>query len=316
MAALILRITGRGTRTPEFRRFEGGCVRVGRGLDNELILPDPYLGAEQFRILREDGALWLELRDRTNPLRVNGRPCGSGRCALSPGDEITVGHTTLTVLLADTPVAPARALSESAWMQPARWQAPAALLLLLATTLCSALLDFLDSVETIEWVDVLAGGLYVAAIPLVWASAWAALGRLTRHQAHFWAQLALASVFVLLAMCETLAVAYLAYATGVETLLELADWAFTALLLFVLLWGSLRLATGLARPWLAALPAAVLPLALLAVFEHAGSEAFSPQPQADTLLLAPFAKLRDGMSLEAYDAALGELFEDLAAEPL
>ncbi len=312
MAALILRIAARQGRAAEYRRFESGEVSVGRGFSNGLIVPDPYLGARQFRILHEDGSLWLEVLDRSNPLRVNGRLRSETRVPLAAGDEIAIGRSRFTVLREDTPVAPVRRLADSRWERLGAWRPLLALLLLLAAGLCSAWLDFLLSFTPPVWQDLLFSVLFMGAVAVGWTAVWSVLARLIRHESQFWALLALSSALLVFVLLAASLINYAAYATAMDLAVALADWSLAALLLFVLIWGSLRLATRIPLPALAALLATLGPLGLLYALDRAEQDEFSAQPEPETLLLAPFAKRQQGFSFDDYDRELSTLFEELS----
>jgi hypothetical protein len=308
VAALILRVAPRHGRGLEYHRFDGGEIRIGRALDNDLILPDPFVGAEQFRIRREPEALVLEVLDRTNPLSVNGRRREEARIELSSGDELEIGHSAIAVLRADTPVAATRVMSTTLWARLGRLRPLIALAGIALTALASIAIDFFDSFEDPDWEGMIWGALFMCSIVLGWATLWAMLGRLLRHQAQFWAQLAAASLIVVLTMLVSIGAEYASYASGLDEITNAADWALNALLLVLLIDVSLRLATTLHRPLLPAFLVVALPVALLAAFEYAGEEEFAPQPEVDTLLLAPFAKLRPGMQFDDYEEKLAAVF--------
>lgn len=312
MAALILRIAARQGRAAEYRRFESGEVSVGRGFTNELIVPDPYLGARQFRILREDGGLWLEVLDRSNPLRVNGRVRVETRLPLAAGDEIDVGRSRFTVLREDTPVVPARRLADSRWERLGGWRPAVALLLLAATGVCAAWMDYLDSFSTPVWQDLLFSGLFMGALAIGWSAFWSVLARLVRHESQFWALLALSTALTLLTLFSAVSINYASYATGMDMAIAVADWILAGLLLFLLIRGSLQLATRIPLPSLAALLATIGPLGLLYALDQAGQDEFSAQPEPETLLMAPFAKRQPGLAFDDYDRELSALFEELS----
>lgn len=312
MAALILRIAARQGRAAEYRRFESGAVSVGRGFTNELIVADPYLGARQLCIHSEDGGLWLEVLDRSNPLRVNGRVRAETRLPLAAGDEIAVGRSRFTVLREDTPVAPARRLADSRWERLGAWRPALALLLLAVAGLCSAGLDYLASFSEPVWQDLLFSSLFLCGLSVGWTALWSILARLIRHEAQFWELLALSAALTLLTLFAAVLINYASYATGMALAIAVADWVLAALLLFLLLWGSLRLATRVPLPAVAALLATLGPLGLLYALDEAGQEEFSAQPEPETLLLAPFAKRQQGFVFDDYDRELSTLFEELS----
>ena len=69
-------------------------TRVGRGMDNEIQLLDPLASTLHARIFSDDDAWVIEDNGSTNGTFVNGKR--SARAVLRDGDEIAVGHVTLT----------------------------------------------------------------------------------------------------------------------------------------------------------------------------------------------------------------------------
>jgi len=88
-----------GPDTGRRHSFRSDRILVGRpGLrNNDITLDDQTVSRKQALILRDDkiGGYKIRNEGRTNPLKVNGRPCDA--VALRDGDLLTVGLTTLQV---------------------------------------------------------------------------------------------------------------------------------------------------------------------------------------------------------------------------
>lgn len=88
-----------GPDTGKRHTFRSDRILVGRpGLRrNDISLDDQTVSRKQAVILRDDriGGYKIRNEGRTNPLKVNGRPCDA--VALRDGDLLTVGLTTLQV---------------------------------------------------------------------------------------------------------------------------------------------------------------------------------------------------------------------------
>lgn len=75
--------------------FRGGVVRVGRGTDNEIVLPDDRVSRQHGQLTARQGTLvWTDLGS-SNGSSVNGAP--AREIALSVGDVVRVGNSTLTI---------------------------------------------------------------------------------------------------------------------------------------------------------------------------------------------------------------------------
>lgn len=308
MDALVLRVAPRHGRGAEFHRFAGEAVSVGRGFANDLIVADPWFGASQFRLRRVEGRILLDVLDATNPLLLNGRRCGGTGIALEPGAVLALGQTVVQVMLESTPVPPARTDSWAWWARLGRWRAVLAALLLALTAAAALYLDYLDTFEAPDWGELASGSLLLVLVITGWAGLWAVAGRVLRNQPQFSSQLFVSALVTLLTMVLTLAAGYVAYAIGFDRAVHALDWLLGALLSFALVYANLRLATSLRRPALGAASMVGLLVFLAYGFEWLGEEEFSPQPQTETLLRPPFAKLRAGLPPDAYAERLDELF--------
>ena len=314
MGALILRVSARHGRGVEFHRIAPEGMTVGRGLGNTLILPDPYLGAEQFRLTPAEDALWLERRDRTNPLRVNGVARAEERVALRPGDRIETGRSVFTVLDAEAAVPPALSLDASPWERLGVWRAPIALALVLLAAVLVAGLDHLRSTGAPQWDELALSGFTVAGLSMAWAAFWSALAAMLRQHADFWAHLALAAAAGMVWFGGAEASTYVAYAADAAAFISTVSWWLGGVLMFLLLWSALELATPLPNAFLAACAATFAAHTLMALQDVAERDDFVAQPQPVTVLRAPFAKLRPGLDYEAFDAGVGALFAGLPEE--
>ncbi len=313
MGALMLRLSARHGRGVEFHRIAPEGLSVGRGLGNALIVSDPYLGAEQFRLQPDDGTLWLEVLDCTNPLRVNGMVRAQERVALRAGDRIEIGRSVFTVLDAAAPLPPALSLAASPWERLGLWRAPIALMLLLLAGVVVGGIDFLKSTGAPQWDELALAGLTICSMALGWAAFWSALAGLLGLHADFWVHLALAAITGLLWFGGMEALTYVAYALAAdaEGFLAAAGWLMGAALMYLLLSSALSLSTPLRHPVLAALAATAGAYALMGLQDVAERDDFVAQPQPYTVLRAPFARLRPALDYPAFEAEVGELFAGL-----
>lgn len=317
MEALVLCVTTRAARGVEFHKFGGTEIAIGRGLRNDLIVADPYFGAEQFRIRRGEDGMTLVLLDRTNVPRLNGErvPAG-GELPLREGDRLALGGTLITVLTEDSAVAPARVLGDSLWSRIERWRPGIALLVLLLAGAASALLQYLEVVRDIEWPQFAAGPVMLVVMLLVWSFAWALAGRLLRNQTHFFAHLACAAGITLASMLASELLGVAAWASGLTQLLGPVDGVISAGFGCLLLGLNLRFATNLHRP-LAAATLFVLALGGLSWgLQWQSQEEFEPSPAEPAGLLPPFAKLRGDLPVAEHERLLRELFGEVREDVL
>jgi hypothetical protein len=75
--------------------FDGSSLTIGRGPDNDLVLPDGRVSRHHARVTGRRGTLVYTDLGSTNGSRVNGAPVGE--LVLGAGDRIELGDTVLVV---------------------------------------------------------------------------------------------------------------------------------------------------------------------------------------------------------------------------
>ncbi len=76
------------------RRFEADEVRIGRHAENELTLESSNVSKRHARLVRREGALWLEDLGSTNGTRLEGQAL-RGAARVAPGAAIEIGEFKL-----------------------------------------------------------------------------------------------------------------------------------------------------------------------------------------------------------------------------
>lgn len=160
-------------------------LRVGRALDNDLVLDDAHTAAHHFSVDANEDGVFVAVGDSVNGLQVGGQRLASGerwQAAAEPM-QLLAGRTQLRLRLsehalpAEVPVAATRALIHGA----------GSLALLLG--LAAAVFGF----ETYLSVD--PDGFTLALVMLAirglglalgWCGFWAVLSKIFNHRGHFW----------------------------------------------------------------------------------------------------------------------------------
>ena len=107
MAALILEIGGR--HGPQYHRIDKAVVRVGRALDNDIILADPAISPYHFVIRREqDGNYSLQSLADENGIRHNSKRVTESLPLTELPLAFEAGRTRARILDPSDPVAPTR----------------------------------------------------------------------------------------------------------------------------------------------------------------------------------------------------------------
>jgi hypothetical protein len=174
------------------QRLDADALTLGRAWDNDIVLDDAHVAAHHLRIVRDADGRWIaEDLGSVNGLRVEGERRSQARIELAPGTIVRVGHTQLRLHRGSDAVPPELPLgrNRSPW--------PAALVCS-AFVLALAVLElWLGETAEPKLVRYVTGVLALAAVALLWTSAWAAISRLFAGHARYGVHLLIASAGLL-----------------------------------------------------------------------------------------------------------------------
>lgn len=226
-------------------------VTVGRALDCDLVLDDPFVAARHLRIDRvgtdagEGGGgartVQVEVLETRNGARLQRKLHQRGERFDWPGDApIDLGHTHITLRLADAPIAEEQTLPSFPW----RTVGTTAVLVALvgAGAMGTA---WLESRDTAQYLKSLPGVLLTLLLALgAWAGLWAAASKVFSGRLQFWRHVRIACTLYLASEALRLAANLAAFAFSLEVLSQ-----FASVLMALVLAGALyaHLATVLPR---------------------------------------------------------------------
>ncbi|ARN23507.1 FHA domain-containing protein [Piscinibacter gummiphilus] len=159
-------------------------LRVGRSLDNDLVLDDPHVAGHHFQVNANDDGVYLTVGDTVNGVGIGSQRLAAGerwQAAAAPS-SIVVGRSHLRLRLAEHPLPAevplrhtrvlAQRVTSIAWLVLVNL-----LLLVFATYLAS---DPEPLPRTLAR-DVMSG----VALLFAWCGAWTLLSKLFTRQGHF-----------------------------------------------------------------------------------------------------------------------------------
>jgi len=161
-------------------------LRIGRALDNQVVLSDPHVAATHLSIERGAHALEFVVGAARNGVQVGKKRLRPGEASLLPIDaepfELTVGRARLRLRLPDQPLAAELPLALAApLLHRLRPIVIGALVLLLALVFNTYLDTDPDGFGRAVGSTLLAATVGAA----IWCSAWALLSKTFTRQAHF-----------------------------------------------------------------------------------------------------------------------------------
>lgn len=193
----VLEVLDRDGNVRQSVKVTAWPLRVGRALDNDLVLDDPYTAAQHLRIARDaNGELALTVGETVNGAQVDGRHLAAGEGTVLAGGPVPlqIGRTQLRLRFAGHPLAPEQVLGVSRVLTPGL---PALVLLALATLGVLGFNTWLDSEPDLLVKSLASSAISVLAIGFGWAGVWTLLSKLFTHQAHFGWHLRVAMLAVL-----------------------------------------------------------------------------------------------------------------------
>ena len=185
-AHALLEVLDRDGQTRQTFVVQRWPLRIGRALDNDVVLADPHIAPQHLSIAPTEQGLTLSVGETRNGVLLGRlRLRGGTSVPLAIGGEpieLGVGRTPLRLRLPGHALAPELALAPAGSL--ARRAAPLvfAALLLIAGALFGTYLDTDPEGFTRAAGNALLGGLVGAA---VWCTAWALLSKTFTRQAHF-----------------------------------------------------------------------------------------------------------------------------------
>lgn len=179
--SVLARVPVQTTGLPE----SGASVRIGRALDNDLVLDDPYCAAHHARLeIGTDGTARLVDLGTSNGI-ITSRNKRAAVHEIKSDDSYRLGHALIRVRSSDWPVAAERVLSRrAAW--------PLALLGLLLVLAYGVWQLWLNDVQE-KSPPYLYGLSALAAGLCLWSAMYALYGRLVTGTDRFFSHLAIAS---------------------------------------------------------------------------------------------------------------------------
>lgn len=199
-------------------------LRVGRAIDNDLVLDDPYTAAHHFVVDTDERGVYLRAGASVNGVRAGARRLAEGERAEVGAEPLVIraGDTTLRLRLAEHALAPERPLrTASGWWHHHAGDVVLALLVLAATAAG-------------VWVDLdpeqlarpLAGAVLSLAFGLMlWCGGWALVSKLFTRRLHFSWHLRVALVATLVSQAVMFAANLGAFAFSWPAL---SDYRFVA----------------------------------------------------------------------------------------
>ncbi|OYD51325.1 FHA domain-containing protein [Acidovorax kalamii] len=198
-------------------------VTVGRALDCDLVLDDPFVAPRHLRIDRtvdEHRTVQVEVLETRNGARLQRKRHAQGeRFDWPGGTPIDLGHTHITLRLADAPIADEQALPEFPWRTVGT---TAALVVLVgAAAMASSWLESRDSSQYLKSLPSVL--LMLLLVMSAWSGLWAVANKMFAGRLQFWRHVRIACTVYLASEALRLVANLAAFSFSLEALSQFAS---------------------------------------------------------------------------------------------
>jgi hypothetical protein len=289
-------------------------VRIGRALDNDIVLADPFVSPYHFVIEKIDEGMII-----IDQGSDNGTFIGRNRnkrievpTAIDSGDQVTIGRTLLRIWSPTHQVLPALRLPAQQSIAQRIVIPMVSFTSLIFTTAIVTLHQFLDTAKQTKLISLFANALPYLFFPFLWAGIWACAGFILRRKSHYGFQLIIANGALIFIVIVASLTEYVDYLSGSVKIADIVQYSVMALLLAILLYANLSIAIGRTdiRRAVIALIIAVGVIAAIAITDHAESFENRLMPEYSQTLKPPYFHITRHVTLDQFTKESETLFSD------
>ncbi len=311
----VLEVLDRGGRVLRRVWTQPGVLRVGRALDNDVVLDDPFVDAHHLDLVVTPEGVHVEDRDSMNGTWLAARR-RVRHASLSDGQKVQVGHSTLRLRSPAASVPPAwRDATSHGWVSVFRRP----LVLFACLVLAILALGFDAWVEETRSLSagILANQLAYPILGLLfWAALWSGMNRVSSHQPNFGVHLGIGALALAGLFIGDQGVRLLAFAFDWHDAAPWGELGAEITVIGLALFAHLQyIAHG--RRSLQALGAVVVSAVLIgspALGDWLRRDDFNSLPALNPLLKPPAARLVEGQSIEGFLDQAERFRDDLRQE--
>lgn len=208
--AIIVELVAQDEHTLALRSFEGDSVSIGRSLDNDFVLTDPYVDPYHLRVSTGAAPATFDIQDRKtlNGSRLGRRRLGAEAVAARSGSILQIGKTSLRVSDSSSSVEPARRLTAVDSFYDWAASSLPCMAVLGAVLLLASFNVYLGSDASMTPAQFFGKLTNPMGTLIVTAAFWAIVGRVVKRRVNFVAHLTIAALtqFIVLVLVMGLTV--------------------------------------------------------------------------------------------------------------
>ncbi|MBN8430259.1 FHA domain-containing protein [Microbulbifer salipaludis] len=255
--ALIIEEINRVHRVGARYRLDGERATIGRCYDNAVMVEDPHVDAVHAEVVRdEDGCYVLRDLGSLNGIRLlrnfrdkSVKPTNIREHLIESGDEIQVGKSRLRFIDTDMSVPPAIPLHSAETIFDRLATPPVAVALCVLVAALSLWMAYISSTSEFKWTGAVQVITDAVIGLLIYAAAWAFIGKVVKHESHFLAHLSIAAAAALIYAAWQWFATLLNFNFTLHQVMPLLNILALAILIPVMLWCAAYLALNIAPHW-------------------------------------------------------------------
>lgn len=282
--------------------WDGSRLQIGRALNNELVVADPYVCPHHLKLELEDGKALLRDLGSLNGSYLNNSKARLESLSLCDGMTVHFGHSQLRfhsglgelqATLRDT----------SRWGVLSGLGKPWVLLVLAVLALLALYAsELLQDPGSLGWLGIAEEMSYPLIGVVAWAGFWALLNRVLAHRFHFSVHLAIAFAGVACLFAVSQLISLLGFALDWDESVWWLRWLGRIFILAWVVFAHLRYFSQAQIPRQALLAgfSALLLFGTAAVGSFIEKTQFSSLPWLDPLIRPPAYQFREGVSVQDF----------------
>lgn len=303
MDRLVIEIKNRSLHIRDHKLFEKYPIKIGRSYENDLVIPDPYVCLDHLQIKKTESNEWdvVDL-DSKNGIYLNSKKTKEKYLRIKSGDKIRIGHTLLKFVSPDQPMAETIIIKKGILNPEGGFLLASAWLSFIVCLLFLLIEEFAGTYSKVLFSKLISESIAPAFIPLIWATVWSAIGRISKHHAYFHEQLLISSIGFLVMLSIQTTSEYIEYLSSSTAFATISRYIFEAILFLTLLHENFRIATQFKGKVLKVYAIIVTTIIMgLSTIEILASKAdFNDKPSYSQILKPPFFKIIPSTSKEKF----------------
>ena len=311
---LIIRIPDHTGRAPQHYRFNSNRISIGRAFDNDLILNDPTVSPHHAVIeVNEEGQPVLKDLESLNGIYMKHHNRVDGAVIIDSGVEVTIGKTHIQFYSPEHHVEETVQLEKKSLLLGYLGNPAVFMTALFIVAMLYAMEQWLNMVGEVKWQDIINVELFIFGGVLLVGIFWSVVGRIIRHEANFRKQVSVILIFVIFQFIFTKYFEFLQFNTLNYYLSLSIILIFEFMLMAVLLWFNLSLATNQtsAQRRKTAFIISLILISLTVYSEISFNDEFSDRPDYVKKLEPPALRISGTVSEGEYVSDVLVVFEKL-----